>query len=615
MPKDDESFWACTRDERGFRRIEDYALIGDCETAALVSRTGSIDWLCWPRFDSEASLCSLLGDARNGYWRIAPVGEAKCTRRRYRGDTLILEHQVETQTGSVLLTDLMPLRGKVSDLVRIVECQSGHVDMRSVLELRFEYGQLRPLLRHSEEHEISALAGPHAVVLRSDRSLKAHDGSISCDFTLREGERASFVLTYYASHLPVPKSVDPHKALKDTEHFWSGWASNCSYDGPYRDIVMRSMITLKALTYRPTGGTVAAATSSLPEDPGGVRNWDYRYCWLRDAAYMLLAFVHTGYADEASAWRDWLLRAVAGEPENVHPLYAVDGDRGIQEIEGEWLSGFNGSKPVRFGNAAHDQLQIDVFGEVIDAFHLARKHVLEKHEESWELQRRMLAALETRWRERDSGFWEIRSNPQHFVHSKVLSWAAFDRGIRGFDGQADPTELEQWTRCRDAIREEVLAKGVDRERNCFTRAFGSTELDATSLMIPLVGFVKPDDPLALGTVEAIEQGLMHEGLVMRYDPERSDDGLPGNEGAFLACSFWLVDNYHLQGRTDEARALFEKVAGLANEVGLLSEEYSTGQQRLLGNFPQALTHVALVNSAFNLSAAEGPAEDRLGLHD
>ena len=614
MPRDDESFWTCARDASGQRRIEDYALIGDSETGALVSRTGSIDWLCWPRFDSEASLCSLLGDGRNGYWRIAPVGEVKRTERRYRGETLILEQLMETESGSVLFTDLMPLRGKASDVVRLAECKSGRVELRSVLDLEFEYGQLRPLLRHSEEHEVSALAGPHAVVLRSDRSLVARDGSICCDFTLAEGERAEFVLTYYPSHLPVPESVDPIKALEATERYWSDWSSQCCYEGPYRDIVVRSMITLKALTYRPTGGTVAAATSSLPEDPGGVRNWDYRYCWLRDAAFMLLAFVHAGYGKEAQAWRDWLLRAVAGEPENVRPLYKVDADRGVYEIEADWLDGFNDSKPVRFGNGAHEQLQLDVFGEVIDSFHLARKHVLDEHEESWELQRRMLTALETRWKEPDAGFWEVRSDPQHFVHSKAMAWAAFDRGIRGFDGRADEADLDRWKTLRDEIRDEVLEKGVDGKRNCFVRAFGSKDLDAAALLLPIIGLVEPCHPLAIGTVAAIEQNLMKDGLVYRYDLKEIQDGLPGDEGAFLACSFWLVDNYHLQGRSDAAIALFEKLAGLANDVGLLSEEYSTDEQRLLGNFPQALSHIALVNSAINLSEGVGPAEDRLSLH-
>jgi GH15 family glucan-1,4-alpha-glucosidase len=615
MGSSDSNFWACGRDGNGRRRIEDYALIGDSETAALVSRTGSIDWLCWPRFDSEASLCALLGDGSNGYWRIAPVGEVKQTRRRYRGDTLILEQLVETKSGSILLTDLMPLRGQQSDLVRIVEGKSGCVDIRSVLDLRFEYGRLRPLLRRVQEHEISALAGPHAVVLRCDHRLDADRDSICCDFTLREGERASFVLTYFPSHCDVPEPVDPAKALQETEKYWSDWASKCNYQGPYRAPVLRSIVTLKALTFRPTGGTVAAATSSLPETPGGQRNWDYRYCWLRDAAFMLLAFMHSGYPEEARAWRDWLLRAVAGEPDNVRPLYAVDGDRGLFEIEADWLDGFNGATPVRFGNGAHDQLQLDVFGEVIDSFHLARRHGLDPEEESWELQRRMLCALEERWREPDSGFWEVRSEPQHFVHSKALAWAALDRAVRTFGDHTEKTCIERWAKCRDEIRREVMDKGVDRQRNCFVRAYGSSDLDAAALMLPLIGFVKPCDPIAVGTVEAIERELMCDGLVRRYDPEVADDGLPGSEGVFLACSFWLVDNYHLQGRSDDAHALFERLVGLANDVGLLSEEYSTKQDRLLGNFPQALSHVALVNSAYNLSEAQGPAEDRLSLHD
>lgn len=615
MADTNSDFWACDTDDRGRRRIEDYALIGDTETAAMVSRTGSIDWLCWPRFDSEASLCALLGDGGNGYWRIAPTAQTKKTDRRYRGDTLVLEQLVETHSGSVLLTDFMPLRGEASDVIRIVEGRSGTVAMRSVLDLRFEYGQLRPLLRKIDDREVSALAGPHAVVLRSDRKLTCESGSIECDFELSEGEQASFVLTYYQSHLELPEPVDALEALRQTQRYWSDWAAKCTYAGPYRDLVVRSMITLKALTYQPTGGTVAAATSSLPENPGGERNWDYRYCWLRDAAFMLLSFIHAGYSEEACAWRNWLLRAVAGETENVRPLYRVDGDRGILEIEADWLPGFNGATPVRFGNAAHDQLQIDSFGEVIDTFDLARRHVLEPREESLELQFRMLAALETRWRERDSGFWEVRSSPQHFVHSKALAWTAFDRAVRSFGDHVDEQTVRRWAEVRDEIRSDVMERGVDRQRSCFVRAYGSKALDATALLLPLIGFVEPKDPLAIGTVEAIERELMSGGLVHRYKPEVAPDGLPGGEGAFLACSFWLVDNYHLQGRSEDARALFERLAGLANDVGLFSEEYSTNEDRLLGNFPQALSHVAFVNSALNLSEARGPAEERLSLHE
>lgn len=615
MADANSGFWACDTDEGGRRRIEDYALIGDTETAALVSRTGSIDWLCWPRFDSEASLCALLGDGGNGYWRIAPTAPATRTERRYRGDTLILEQLVETDSGSVLITDFMPVRGKNSDLIRIVEGRSGTVAIRSVLDLRFEYGQLRPLLRKIDDRQVSALAGPHAVVLRSDRKLACDSGSIDCDFELSEGQQASFVLTYFPSHLELPDPVDSAEALKQTQRYWSDWAGKCTYAGQYRDLVVRSMITLKALTYQPTGGTVAAATSSLPEAPGGERNWDYRYCWLRDAAFMLLSFIHAGYSDEACAWRDWLLRAVAGEAQNVRPLYRVDGDRGILEIEADWLAGFNGATPVRFGNAAHDQLQMDVFGEVIDTFHLARRHVLKPREESFELQRRMLRALESRWRERDSGFWEVRSEPQHFVHSKALAWAAFDRAVRSFGDHVDDETIRRWASVRDEIRSDVMERGVDRQRSCFVRAYGSKALDATALLLPLIGFVEPKDPLAIGTVEAIERELMSGGLVHRYDPKVAPDGIDSSEGAFLACSFWLVDNYHLQGRSDDARALFERLSGLANDVGLLSEQYSTSEDRLLGNFPQALSHVAFVNSALNLSETRGPAEERLGLHE
>jgi GH15 family glucan-1,4-alpha-glucosidase len=607
-------FWSDGADSHEPRRIEDYALIGDCETAALVSRSGSIDWLCWPRFDSEAAMAALLGTAENGFWRIAPAGRVGRIERRYRGDTLILETEFETEDGRVRLTDLMPIRGSASDIVRIVEGLSGRVAMRSVVNVQFEYGRLRPLLRRVEDREVSALAGPHAVVLRAEHRLHADGGIISSDFEVSAGDRTAFVLTYFPSHCDEPDAVDAAAALRATERFWSDWASACTYEGPYREAVIRSLITLKALTYRPTGGTVAAPSSSLPETPGGVRNWDYRYCWLRDAAFMLLAFVHGGYRDEAEAWRDWLIRALAGEPSDVRPLYAVDGARGIHEFEAPWLCGFNDAQPVRFGNAAHQQTQIDVFGEVIDALHLARREGVDANGPSRELQMSMLATLEKRWKEPDAGFWEIRSQPRHFVHSKALAWAAFDRAVRGFRQDADRETVERWSRLRDEIRREIMEKGCDRERNCFVQSFGSSELDAATLMLSLTGFVPPEHPMALGTVAAIEQELMPDGLVLRYRPEAFDDGLPGSEGAFLACSFWMVDNYHLQGRSDDAHALFEKLVGLSNDVGLLSEEYSSSECRLLGNFPQALTHVGLLNSAYNLSEAKGPAEERLAMH-
>lgn len=615
MSTEEGCFWAAG--ERGReRRIEDYGLIGDSETAALVSRTGSIDWLCWPRFDSEACLAALLGDGSNGFWRIAPAGEVTRTSRRYRGDTLILETTFETDGGCVRLIDLMPLRGDASDLVRIVEGVSGCVAMRSVLDLRFEYGQLRPLLRRVGDCEVSALAGPHAVVLRGVGPLEIDGSAVACDFEIGQGEQASFVLTHFPSHCEEPEPVDCAEALRATERFWSDWADKCDYEGPYRDVVVRSLVTLKALTYRPTGGIAAAATTSLPETPGGQRNWDYRYCWIRDAALVLLALVHAGYKEEGAAWRDWLLRALAGEPGDIRPLYRIDGDRGILEVEADWLSGFNGAQPVRIGNAAHLQLQLDLFGEVLDAFHLAREHGLDHDHESRELQRRLLLALEDQWRQPDAGFWEVRSEPQHFVHSKAMAWAAFDRGVRSFTEWGGEEEaVERWAKLRDEVRAEVMEKGFSREKNSFTRAYGSEDLDANTLLLPLIGFVHPCDPEAIGTVAAIERELMRDGLVERYDPSVAEDGLPGCEGAFLACSFWLADNYHLQGRTDEARALFEKLVGLANDLGLLSEEYGPKEGRMLGNFPQALSHVALVNCAYNLSRAQGPAEDRLSLHE
>lgn len=603
-------FWIGARDgER--RRIEDYGIIGDSETAALVSRTGSIDWLCWPRFDSEACLASLLGGRENGFWRIAPKAEVRSSRWRYRGDTLILENEFETESGSVRLTDLMPLRGEASDIVRIVTGLSGKVEMRSVLDLRFDYGLLRPLIRRVEEREISAMAGPHAVVLRADHEVHTESGAMVCDFSLEEGERACFILTYFPSHGDVPKPVDHDAAFDETERFWSDWASKCTYEGPYRSEVVRSLVTLKALTYRPTGGTVAAATSSLPERFGGERNWDYRYCWLRDAAFMLLSFAHGGYLDEAAAWRDWLLRAVAGDPCNVKPLYFLDGDQGVFERTLPQLEGFNGSRPVRIGNAAHDQLQVDVFGEVIDAFHLARKHGLGEHEESFRLQRNLLTTLEGIWREADSGIWEIRAAPRHFVHSKALAWAAFDRGARSFPGEDDRENVRRWAKARDEIAAEIFEKGFNPDKNAFRRSYGSENLDASTLILPLIGFIDPMDPRAIGNTEAIERELVENGLVLRYRTEQAEDGLPPGEGAFLACSFWLADNCLLQGRREDAEAMFERLVGLCNGLGLLSEQCDPKSGDMLGNFPQALSHVALVNTAYNLSEALGPAEDRL----
>ncbi|MDP8994906.1 MAG: glycoside hydrolase family 15 protein [Pseudomonadota bacterium] len=601
------AFWATPAGER--RRIEDYGMIGDCETAALVSRAGSIDWLCLPHFDSNACLAALLGDAENGYWRIAPAEGGEAASRRYFGETMILESLFETETGRVRLIDLMPLRAHASDLVRIVCCDAGHVEMRSVLDLRFQYGRVRPLVRRLGEREVAALAGPHAAVLRSSRPLEVRHSRLCCDFALEAGERVGFVLTHFESHRDPPRGVDPDEALRESERFWTEWASRCRYEGPHRREVVRSLLTLKALTYRPTGGTVAAATASLPEAPGGERNWDYRYCWLRDAAFMLLSFVHAGYPEEAARWRDWLLRAVAGEPSDVRPLYDVAGATRQFEWVADWLAGFNGSRPVRFGNAAQDQLQLDVFGEVLDAFHLARKHGLEPIDNAWDLKRHLLRQLEGCWRAPDAGIWESRAEQEHFVHSKVMAWVAFDRALKDYSGDAEPEDRRRWRAAREAIREQVLDRGYDRERGSFVRAYGSKQLDASLLLLPVVGFVDPCDRRMVATVEAIERELTSEGLVRRYDTAQAPDGLPPGEGYFLACSFWLADAYHIQGRRERAAEMFERLAGLANDLGLLSEQYSE-EQAMLGNFPQALSHVALVNTAFNLSEITGPAEDR-----
>jgi GH15 family glucan-1,4-alpha-glucosidase len=598
----------------GERRIENYGLIGDCETAALVGRDGTIDWLCWPRFDSSACLAALVGDEENGCWRLAPATPGRITRR-YRGDTLILETTHETDEGRVLVTDMMPLRGEASDIVRIVAGRGGQVRMASTLDLRFATGRLRPLIRRLDETVVAAIAGPDAVVLRADRPLDMDESLIRCDFEIGEGERVTFAATYFPSYRRLPRPIDPAAVDAETERFWTDWIGQCTYEGPYGAAVRRSLVTLKALTYRPTGGIVAAPTTSLPEQPGGARNWDYRYCWLRDAAFTLLALVHAGYSREAAAWRDWLLRAVAGEPGSVRPLYGLAGDQGIIEQEADWLAGFNGARPVRLGNAAHDQLQLDVFGEVIDAFHLARQLGLKDQNEAWELQRHMLANLARRWHEPDAGIWESRAAPRHFVHSKVLAWAAFDRGIASVRGRDGEDHVGDWRRIRAAIHDEVFARGFDRDLNSFVRAYGSKALDASTLLFPLIGFVEPDDPRALGTVAAIERGLMQGGFVQRYNPEHAADGVHGGEGMFLACSCWLADNYALQGRGEDAHKMFERVAGVANDLGLIAEEYDPCSGRLRGNFPQGFSHFALVSTAFNLSRADGPAQMRRQLKD
>ncbi|MFE7978591.1 glycoside hydrolase family 15 protein [Streptomyces shenzhenensis] len=579
-------------------RIEDYALIGDEQTAALVGKDGSIDWLCVPRFDSGACFARLLGDEENGHWRIAPVGADRCTRRGYRPDTLVLDTEWDTPQGTVRVTDLMPQRDRAPDLIRIVEGVSGHVTVHSTLRLRFDYGSIIPWMRRSGGHRV-AVAGPDSVWLRSEPEVRTwgKDFGTHSEFTVAEGERVAFVLTWHPSHEPRPGLVDPYEALGSSVRDWRRWAARCRYDGPYRDAVVRSLITLKALTYRPTGGIVAAATTSLPEELGGVRNWDYRYCWLRDSTLTLGALLSAGYHKEAGAWRDWLLRAVAGDPADLQIMYGVAGERRLPEFELPWLAGFADSAPVRIGNGAVSQLQLDVYGEVLDSLWLARRSGLSPKPHMWSMQNILLEWLRAHWQQPDEGLWEVRGGRRHFVHSKVMVWVAADRAVRTLEEYPElPGDMAGWRTLRDAVHREVCEKGYDPDRNTFTQYYGSRELDAALLLIPRIGFLPPDDPRVIGTVDAVRAELGHDGFVRRYAGS-GIDGLPGGEGVFLACSFWLADALHLTGRTQEARELFERLVGLANDVGLLSEEYDPVAGRQLGNFPQAFSHIALVNTA------------------
>ncbi|MER5912846.1 glycoside hydrolase family 15 protein [Streptomyces sp. NPDC001982] len=584
-------------------RIEDYALIGDEQTAALVGRDGSIDWLCLPRFDSGACFARLLGDENNGNWRIAPLGADTCTRRAYRPDTLVLDTEWQTPDGTVRVTDLMPQRERAPDVVRIVEGVSGRVTVRGTLRLRFDYGTIIPWMRKSGGHRV-AVAGPDSVWLRSEPAVRTwgQDFSTHSEFTVEQGERVAFVLTWHPSHEPRPPLVDPYDALGVSVTDWQRWAARCRYQGPYRDAVVRSLITLKALTYRPTGGIVAAATTSLPEELGGVRNWDYRYCWLRDATLTLSALVNAGYHNEAEAWRDWLLRAVAGDPADLQIMYGVAGERRLPEFELPWLAGFAGSAPVRIGNSAVNQLQLDVYGEVMDSLWLARRMGLSPKPHMWSLQAVLLEWLRAQWRQPDEGLWEVRGGRRHFVHSKVMVWVAADRAVRTLEEHPEmPGGLEGWRALRDDVHRDVCEKGYDPERNTFTQSYGSRELDAALLLIPRAGFLPPDDPRVIGTVDAVRAELGHDGFLRRYDTSGAAvDGLPGDEGAFLACSFWLADALHLTGRTEEAKELFDRLVGLTNDVGLLSEEYDPVAGRQLGNFPQAFSHIGLVNTALAL---------------
>jgi GH15 family glucan-1,4-alpha-glucosidase len=586
--------------------IEDYGLIGDCETAALVCRDGSIDWLCWPRFDSDACFAALLGKPEHGRWLLTPAGQVNASSRRYRGDTLILETDYETVDGAVTVIDFMPIRGQASDIVRIVEGRRGRVTMHTELVIRFGYGCSIPWVTKLGETGIRAIAGPDMLFLRTPVPLQGMDKKTVGSFDVSAGERVSFVMTYCASHLDPPELVDPDKALEDTEAFWRNWSDRCTYAGEWRDAVLRSVTVLKALTYRPTGGIVAAPTTSLPEKPGGVRNWDYRFCWLRDATITLLALMNAGYYDEADAWRAWLLRAAAGNPDQLQIMYGLAGERRLTEWEVPWLPGYNGAKPVRIGNAASEQLQLDVYGEVMDALHQGRCGGLGNNEAGWRLQRALIGHLERIWDQPDQGIWESRAGPQHYTYSKVMAWVAVDRAVksaRAFDMKGP---VARWESLRERIHRDICQHGFDTGLGSFVQSYGSRSLDASLLLLTVVGFLPASDPRIIGTVAAVERHLVTDGFVQRYDTVQSPDGLPEGEGAFLACSFWLADNYMALGRRDEARELFERLLAVRNDLGLLAEEYMPHNKRLAGNFPQAFSHVALVNTALNLSRSTNP---------
>ena len=590
-------------------RIEDYALVGDLQTAALIGRTGSVDWLCFPRFDSGSCFSALLGSAEHGRWLIAPVEGGPAVDRRYRGNTLILESEWQTSTGRVRVIDFMPPRERQPDIVRIVEGLDGHVDMRTELVIRFDYSSIVPWVRRTNDETLVAVGGPDALMLRTPVSLQPEGLTHTAEFRVGKGDRVPFVLTWFPSAEQPAVLVDAERALADTEREWQDWTAGCSYEGNYPEAVHTSLRVLKALTYAPTGAIVAAPTTSLPERIGGVRNWDYRFAWLRDATYTLLTMMNAGYIDEARAWRDWLLRAVAGDPAKMQILYGISGERRIPEFEVPWLPGYAGSSPVRIGNAASEQFQLDVYGEVMDALHEARQHGLAKDEHAWALQRNIMDFLEGAWDQPDEGIWEVRGERQHFVHSKVLAWAAFDRAVAAVERFDRPGPLDRWRRVRSEIHAEVCREGFSVRRNAFSQAYGSDELDAATLLIPLIGFLPPDDPRVIGTVEAIQRDLTRDGFVERY--RATDvDGLPSGEGVFLPCSFWLVDALVLMKRDDEARELFEKLIGVSNDLGLMSEEYDPENKRLLGNFPQAFTHVGVVNAAYNLSHHKGTIDQR-----
>lgn len=593
-------------------KLECYGFIGDTHTGALVGLNGSIDWLCFPRFDSPACFAALLGTEENGCWRIAPADtEAKATHR-YRQDTLILETEFETKGGRVRVVDCMPVRGSFREVVRVVEGVSGRVPMEMKLIIRTDYGRTVPWVRHGDGG-LLAIAGPDALVLRASVPTHGEGLTTVARFAVAEGERQTFVLGWHRSHDVAPDPIDPLRAVQHTEYYWKEWAARCTYHGEWREQVVRSLLTLKALTYAPTGGIVAALTMSLPEEIGGVRNWDYRYCWLRDATFTLYSFMEAGYTEEAAAWSDWLLRAVAGDPAQLQIMYGAAGERMLTEVELKYLAGYENSRPVRMGNAASEQFQLDVYGEVMDAMHLARSVGIRGGADAWRLQRHLADFVVKHWAEPDEGIWEIRGPRRHFTHSKVMAWVAVDRAVKAVEEHGFEGDLDTWRSVRQQIHDDVCAHGYHAGRKAFTQYYGGDRLDASLLMIPLVGFLPATDPRVTSTIEAIQRDLMRDGLVYRYHPDASGDvdGLPPGEGAFLPCTFWLVDCLCLLGRRDEARKLFCELVDFGNELGLLAEEYDPRRRRLVGNFPQAFSHVGLVNSAQNLTEEHfSPAEHR-----
>ncbi|PLS75202.1 MAG: glucoamylase [Actinobacteria bacterium] len=596
-------------------RIEDYAVIGDTQTAALVGRDGSIDWLCLPRFDSGACFASLLGTRDHGRWQLCPAGGALASARQYRGDSLVLETRFTTPEGTARVVDFMPPRARDPDVVRVVEGVSGRVPMRMELAIRFDYGRSVPWVRRVDGR-LHAVAGPDALVLDTPVPTRGEGLRTVADFDVAAGDQVPFVLQWHPSHERPGPPRAAADAVADTQRWWESWADRCNYEGEWRDAVVRSLVTLKGLTYAPTGGIVAAATTSLPEQLGGVRNWDYRFCWLRDATFTLYALMSAGYRDEAQAWRDWLLRAVAGSPAEMQIMYGCAGERRLPELVLDWLPGYEGARPVRIGNAAVDQFQLDVFGEVMDSLHQARRIGLPPDPFAWALQRSLMEFLESRWREPDEGIWEVRGPRRHFTHSKMMAWVAADRAVKAVErfGRAGP--VERWRQLRHEIKAEVCERGWDAERQTFTQSYGSSELDAALLMMPLVGFLPADDQRVRGTVAAIERELCEDGFVHRYSQnDDSVDGLPPGEGAFLACTFWLADNYALAGRDGEARRTFERLLALRNDVGLLAEEYDVAARRQVGNFPQAFSHVPLINTARNLTLEGGPGQRRSEEHE